>query len=300
MELPTNQAPVLASPAAQSVVWRVAGAAAPGISHQRSGLPCQDAQASRVLPDGTLLVALADGAGSAQFSDRGAQRAVQTALDFMTAELEQSQAPDWEVYLRGAFQAARDAVLRLAVGPETGDRADLIPARAYACTLTCVVATLDLLAVGQVGDGAVVAGGMDGEEALFTITRLQRGEYANETHFLVQEDALEQLMIDVVDRPAGRLAVMSDGLIRLALKMPSQEPHTPFFEPLFRFAGSITEESDAGEQLTRFLNSERVNARTDDDKSLVLAVRDTLLPAGSSRNKSKPGEAKDPPDRVEE
>jgi hypothetical protein len=142
-------------------------------------------------------------------------------------------------------------------------------------------ATSDRLVVAQIGDGAVVA--MDMDDSLFTVTRLQRGEYANETHFLVQEDALDQLVIDVVDRPVQALAVMSDGLIRLALKMPSQEPHTPFFSPLFRFAASVEEDDAkrdaAGEQLAAFLSSDRVNARTDDDKSLVLAVRSAAVRA---------------------
>ena len=65
---------------------------------------------------------------------------------------------------------------------------------------------------------------------------------------------------------------MSDRLIRLALKMPCQEPHTPFFQPLFQFARAAFAEAEAVRQLEAFLQSERVNARTDDDKTLVLAI----------------------------
>ena len=39
--------------------WQVIGAAVQGISHQKQGLPCQDAQDYRVLPGGVLLAALA-------------------------------------------------------------------------------------------------------------------------------------------------------------------------------------------------------------------------------------------------
>lgn len=268
--------PALPAQSPSAPDWRVTGAAAIGVSHQRLGLPCQDAQGYRLMTDGTLLVALADGAGSAAFSDQGARCAVNEALDalslaFEAAPVEHRGEEDfsWErLLLYEVFRAARSAVLRLA---EENGAAPESYAREYACTLTCAIATSAGLVVGQVGDGSVVAA--TGEE-LFAVTRLQRGEYANETHFLTEEDALDQLVIDVVEKPVTGLAVMSDGLIRLALKLPTQEPHVPFFQPLFRFAAAVTDAGQAAGQLASFLNSARVNDRTDDDKSLVLAVRD--------------------------
>lgn len=271
--------------------WRLTGAEVQGVSHARLGLPCQDVQAYRVEPDGTLLVALADGAGSAEFSELGARCAVESALLVLTLAGERgfpAEGPGrqagWESLFQEIFLAARGAVLRLV---EDEEGAPVVNARRYACTLTCAVAGADYLAVGQIGDGVVVASGGRtratepdaGEEAdrfedhLFTVTRLQRGEYANETHFITQEDALDQLSTVLVECRIDGLAVMSDGLLRLALKMSTQEPHRPFFEPLFRFAGAIHGAEEAAAQLASFLGSERVNARTDDDKSLVLAVR---------------------------
>jgi hypothetical protein len=71
---------------------------------------------------------------------------------------------------------------------------------------------------------------------------------------------------------------MSDGLTRLALKMPSYEPHVPFFQPLFAYIEETSPANSnvkAEQQMAAFLASERVSARTDDDKTLVLAVRST-------------------------
>lgn len=261
-------------PPPPELVWHVVGAAVQGMSHARLGLPCQDAQAYRLLRDGTLLIALADGAGSAQFAEQGADYAVETALQALTAAFEGAISDDsagWARRMQEVFNEVHAAMASLAALSED----PAITPRDYAATLTCVAASADRLAVGQVGDGAVIAADEVGH--LFAVTRLQRGEYANETHFISDEDALEQVVIEVIAIKAAALAVMSDGLIRLALKMPSQQPHAPFFQPLFRFAGSIKEGQEearlAVQQLTDFLASERVNTRTDDDKSLVMAVR---------------------------
>lgn len=284
MEAITQRPQVSAPPqkvmiSAPVLPWRVVGAAVQGVSHARLDLPCQDAQGYHLLPDGTLLVALADGAGSARFSEQGADYAVGAALESLSAAfdgVEMGDPADWERRILDSFADARTAVLSLA---DLSEDAEITP-RDFAATLTCVVASAGRLAVGQIGDGAVVA--VDEAGHLFCVTRLQRGEYANETHFISEDDALDQVVIDVIEMDAAALAVMSDGLIRLALKMPGQQPHAPFFQPLFQFAGTVKEGEDAArkadEQLAEFLTSERVNARTDDDKSLVLAVRGSALP----------------------
>ena len=247
--------------------WRVVGAAVRGAAHERMDLPCQDAQGYRVLSSGMLLAVVADGAGTASLSDQGARAAVEESLNALEAALEGScptGAEEWVGLVRDAFRAAREATLDLA--EKSGESA-----REYACTLAGVVVSSKGLVAGQIGDGALVCQDKSGE--LFSVTRLQRGEYANETHFLVEEDALEMAEFEYVNRPVSALALMSDGLIRLAMKMPSQEPHFPFFQPLFRFAAAEANEDEAVGRLALFLGSARVSERTDDDRALVLAVR---------------------------
>jgi hypothetical protein len=253
-------------PAFANSGWRVVGAAAPGTSHTRLGLPCQDALAYQAGDHG-LLVVLSDGAGTAERSQSGAQTAVQAALVSLTVSLEASLPADpaaWQEALCAAFVDARSALQSLADFEQQ-------PLRAYAATLILAAVTAGQLAVAQLGDGAVVAGESPGE--LFLVNLPQRGEYANETYFLTQEDALEHVQISVHEKAVNALAVMSDGLTRLAMRLPAQEPHLPFFQPLFAFAANADEEQKAARHLLDFLTSERVCSRTDDDKSLVLAVR---------------------------
>ena len=66
------------------------------------------------------------------------------------------------------------------------------------------------------------------------------------------------------------VSLLTDGLQMLALDYANNIPHVPFFSPLFKLT---TEENFTIEALSRFLESERVCERTDDDKTLVLAVR---------------------------
>ena len=248
--------------------WQVIGAAVQGVSHQKQGLPCQDALKYHCLPGGILLVALADGAGSAIHAELGAQTAVQASVDWLVTSLENDQpieCCEWAEVIWGTFQNARTALEQLA---EEKDES----LRSFATTLTCLVATPEQLIVGQLGDGAVVTVDKDG--GLDTVTTLQRGEYANETNFLTQDQALDLVAIQVIDERVQALAVMSDGLTRLALKRPDNVPHVPFFKPLFAFAfTSSNDPAQANDALVNFLTSPRVCERTDDDKALVLALR---------------------------
>jgi hypothetical protein len=250
--------------------WQVIGAAVQGISHQKQGLPCQDALKYVCLPGGILLVALADGAGSAVHAELGAQTAVEASIDWLITSIEKEhpvECCEWEELIWETFQNARTALERLSEGHAE-------PLRSFATTLTCLIATPEQLIVGQLGDGAVVA--VDEDDGLRTVTTLQRGEYANETNFLTQDQALDLVVIQVIDEQARALAVMSDGLTRLALKRPDNEPHPPFFKPLFSFvesSASLNEPAQANHALMEFLTSPRVCARTDDDKALLLALR---------------------------
>lgn len=253
--------PVSASP------WRVAAAAVRGVSHIRQGLPCQDALGYQILENGTLLAVVADGAGSAERADDGAQAAATVMIETLAAELAEAtpaSADGWQTAMENAFAQARLALECIAEQME-------LPLAAFAATLTCAVVTPTWLTWGHLGDGALVCG--PSASALLTVTRPQRGEYANETCFLTQPDALDQVQVYALDFQIRALALMSDGLLRLGLRLPSLAPHMPFFEPLFDFATHTEDSEEAKSQLAAFLASERVNERTDDDKSLILAVR---------------------------
>ncbi len=218
------------------------------------------------MPGNVVVLAVADGAGSAEHSDQGAQVAAASAADALALALElgwPNAAGEWEALFLDAYLQARQCVVRLA------EHQGLAP-RALASTLLCAAVSEHGLAVAQLGDGVAVAGLEGGR--WYVAARPQRGEYANETYFLTQGDGLPPLDVRLYPDPVQVVAAMTDGLLRLVLDLQRNEPHLPFFQPLFAFASAADGKPQAEEQLAAFLGSARVCARTDDDKSLVIAI----------------------------
>ncbi len=250
-----------------ALAWRVVGASVQGTAHRERGTLCQDAHAYQVLPQDGLLIAVADGAGSARRSREGARLAVEHAMNGLTAYLREHAPRDagtLRTTVAAAFVEAREALVRLA-------RRENLPVEEFATTLTCAAISHSWLAIGQIGDGAVVARSANG--ALRLVARPRQGEYANESFFLTMPEALSLVEFWVDSQEVQAIAVTTDGLLRLMVRLPGYEPHLPFFEPLLAFASEVEDEEEASEQLSAFLSSDRVCARTDDDKTLVVATR---------------------------
>lgn len=253
--------------AVAATAWRVVGASVQGTSHRRAGLPCQDAHGWTTLRGGAVALAAADGAGSAAHAERGAAVATEAALAAIRDGWSADPTADAGDLLARALAAGLAAVDIAAA--ELGTEP-----RELATTLLLAVLHPAGVAAAQVGDGAVVAEDEDG--AMHALTLPPRSEFANETVFLTSPGALAGAATAAWARPARRVALFTDGLQGLALRLPPGEPHAPFFAPLFRFAaeaGEAGEEDDAGAALSAFLSGPRVTARADDDLTLLLAVR---------------------------
>ena len=249
-------------------MWRFAIGQATGSAHLRAGSGCQDRLACALLrgPRGdSLVVAAADGAGSAERSAEGAESAVRGVI----GHLKRAVRADPEAALVRAGLAARQAVMDLAAAERESPRA-------FATTLLAALITPGGGAALQIGDGLLVAG--DGAGEWGWLFWPQRGEFANATYFLTDRDALDRMRIRTIDPAPVDLAVMTDGPEPLALHYASRRVHAPFFRGMFSplhaarpDGGGVLEGLSAA--LGVFLASERVRGRTDDDCSLVLATR---------------------------
>ncbi len=85
---------------------------------------------------------------------------------------------------------------------------------------------------------------------------------------------MDQLQFSLVQERVAEIALLSDGLQRLALDYQSRTPYHPFFSGLFSPLRRASRESlpALNSHLANYLNSTRINDRTDDDKTLVLAT----------------------------
>lgn len=246
--------------------WQLAAARKRGTSHEAMGKVCQDAYALAMPSPEVLVVAVADGAGSALYADVGASLAASAGVGRLCEQLAGGDdAPDEAVLkniLREGLVAARQSV-------EAEAAARSASASDLATTLILLIARPESVAVTQVGDGAAVIA--DGEGGIVALTSPQAGEYINETTFITSADALRTAQTTVWWGRAGQLAAFSDGLQLLCLEWPECLPHEAFFSPLFEFVSAATDEVQAGLELKSFLDSKRVKEFTDDDLTLVLA-----------------------------
>lgn len=248
--------------------WRVVGASEVGTSHVALGRGCEDSCWAQVGVTASgmpfLQIFVADGAGSASNGGEGADLAIQAAADFVEKKLRLAEFGLSDELATQCVMAVREKIYA---------RADAVglKARDFACTflgvLSCKLGTLVL----QIGDGGIV---VDVGHGLEVPVVPMTGEYANMTHFLTDEDAVNQMVTKTYPEEALRVAVFSDGLQRLALNMADNTAHEPFFANFFKVLGAATSEQEdqLHSALVRFLQSPAVNDRTDDDKTLTLAV----------------------------
>jgi hypothetical protein len=242
-------------------MWRALYASVAGTSHERRGQPCQDAAFSGV-EGGVLVAACADGAGSAARAEAGAKLACQAVVVAALADIREG-VPLSSNRLRSWVGKGRARLSHEAC-------VNNVPSRDYSCTLLLAVLWESGGLFAQVGDGAIVVRHNNEYHPIFWPAS---GEYANQTSFLTGPDLEAELMLDEVDGPIDRLALFTDGLQRLALHEATRSVHVPFFAPLFDRLAGVEDAATLEAPLRKWLSSDAVNQRTDDDKTLVLAMR---------------------------
>jgi hypothetical protein len=244
-------------------MWRIVPASAIGTAHERAGTPCQDSCAflRTNTEDGEIIIlALADGAGSAKYSHIGSAQAVQHLLSTVShAQPALNQIRD--LHARQWMQSVRIHLEQVA--ESRGIKVDEL-----ACTLLMAIIGKDSTVLAQIGDGAWV---IEKDGAIYPATWPQNGEYANLTTFITSECALGAIQFVRIEGSVSAIAGFTDGIQTLALTYATKQAHSPFFSPIFQALRECDDEAALTPPLHRFLSSEAVAERTDDDKTLLIA-----------------------------
>lgn len=247
--------------------WTWMSASCRGTAHARDGTRKQDAMAVLTEQDGAVLVAVAcDGAGSASHGRAGAMIAAVTLARCARRWLHNETVLPAGDEVVGWVEEARLRILDAA-----NDRG--LPARDFATTVVMAVSDGTDTITAHIGDGAIVARCAATDEWT-ALSWPAHGEYASMTSFLTDDE----LALRVATTPGeiNRLVVFTDGIERLALDLGAHAPHAPFFDSVARPLGDCTDvgrSSPLSTALAALLDSDSVNARTDDDKTLILARR---------------------------
>lgn len=165
-----------------------------------------------VLPHDAFLAVIADGAGSAAMGEFGAEIAVNTVVAQLRRALEEGRS-DFGALLREAAVQARKSVVSEAI------KQGLEP-RSFASTLLVIMLVPEGGAALQIGDGVMVVS--DGGNGWSWVFWPQRGEYANTTYFLTDDDAIERVQVETFSAAISDVALMSDGLEPLALHLQAR------------------------------------------------------------------------------
>ncbi|MTJ32456.1 PP2C family serine/threonine-protein phosphatase [Aphanizomenon sp. UHCC 0183] len=249
--------------------WKAIARSAVGTSHQKQKIPipCQDCGNYRIFKD-VIVGAVADGAGSAKYSHFGAELAVETVIKcFADIDKQGFSQPLSEMEAKEVFtKFVKDVITALNKKADNNDYS----VHDLACTLLVFIATPEWVAAMQIGDGFMVVSSQDAEYQL--LFEPDKGEFFNETTFVTSANALEEMQVQVISGKKEFICASTDGLEKVAIRLSDWKPHAPFFKPLEEYLRETDKPEDDEKYVIDFLNSERLNSRTDDDKTLLLCL----------------------------
>ncbi|MDR2031462.1 MAG: protein phosphatase 2C domain-containing protein [Azoarcus sp.] len=249
-----------AAPGREGPNWQAAFRSVRGRGHIKQGTPCQDCSTIERLPRDGLAILVADGAGSTPLGGKGAEIAIDAALAF----IERDQGMD------KTFAERCLAAIRAALQAEAArQRASF---KNFACTFLAAIIRQGKTLLIHIGDGGIIV--LKRAEGAFELVSepQKAGEYANQTYFVTSDDPRPR--IQTLDDVPVCVAIFTDGVEGSALDWQGKAtPHASFFDPLFDELAAASERHEKiSRDLEDFLGGAAFDERTDDDKTLALAV----------------------------
>jgi serine/threonine protein phosphatase PrpC len=272
--------------------WNILAASVRGKLHAHKGMWREDAYGIDWIDDWTI-IAVSDGAGSAELSRIGARAACDESVASLRSLVagwhlktnEQGRPPEADLirlrtFLVESARKAQEGILRAAQARHCS------PRKMHATLLLVVHVPLgeeELVGAIQIGDGAVGILDDDGTCTLLGVP--DHGEYSSETRFLTTpniEREFERRVLFSFKRRIRCVGVMCDGvsddffpeekrLVELFLGNPIEGMRTKDDGPVLGVMHQVVKEPRGGEALLEWLRYEK--KASSDDRTLVLMYR---------------------------
>lgn len=183
-------------------MWTSVNAKIKGISHIKSGTPCQDYNISCDNGD-TYAIILSDGAGSALHSEIGANIVCESVKAYVFEDFEYLYNCDAKEFKSRLIHRIRTR-LGIAAKKHNSSKND------FASTLLFVAVNNNKFICGHLGDGII--GTIDNDNNAIALSLPENGEFANSTYFTTSKNYLYHLRIakGCVDN-IQTFFIMSDG-----------------------------------------------------------------------------------------
>ncbi|PWR73857.1 PP2C family serine/threonine-protein phosphatase [Methanospirillum lacunae] len=261
-----NQNNLQTSDLEENINLKIFGLSIRGPSHITSDIPCQDACNYKILDKNKGIIAIADGLGSAPFSDIGAKFCVKSAIDLIQKMYVESYLDDINIE-EIVFQVIEETRTNL-VDYSLINKYNL---QDLACTLIIVLIDGNNCAVSQIGDGAVVSSYGDD---IFLISEPNNLEYRNEV-IPITSDQWKEFVIVRKTSNFNNIAVFTDGVQDALMQKIDGKwvVNSNGFKYLFSWAKSQTNEEESIAEMERVLNN-KFALVSSDDKTLVILVKE--------------------------
>jgi len=217
---------------------------------------CQDAFGS-AQGDGWFVACVADGAGSSPCGRQGAQQAVASVLESLTASME----GDPVTRITEAFRAAHQALLALAESEhrETKD---------FRTTLAVAIGDRVKVVAGHVGDSLIVVADSHG---IRPILRPKNGEFGNTTFFVTAADYETHLQFAETEGRWFGLSMQTDGLEAVTYWKQRDDLEAATYKALFSILDRLDTDA-AYKELSLFVSEDAIMDKCNDDLTLLCVV----------------------------
>lgn len=294
--LPSDNSGVFARPDAEAFICqnsqhKLLAGSKRGRSHAHVGSFRDDACAMVALDNGWSLLIAADGAGSAQYSRRGAQLICQTSGDYLAEQLQGPAAQALDASVQALARRDAEATERLqhqltALLGQAAYRsvaaihaqADQARAQVKDFASTALIGIMRSTPLGTlcacywVGDGAVAVY-RQGAQVLI-LGAADAGEYAGQTRFLdasaVTAEVIAARTQFAIVADITAFILMTDGVSDPKFDTEANLKSLPLWDELWAQLGPLAQAGDGAEQLLAWLDF--WSPGNHDDRTLLMAV----------------------------